>query len=149
MNDVIHETEVAKRLGVNRNTLLDHSENDLVKNLNWKKNGRAIYYTTEGVDQLINLIGVSITENQKKAVSEPPAPEKPRQMTVYVKRHNFPNPKALLAETSTGDEVGVRVKDNKNFRVIDYRGERMALEVVPDGAGWALSRPVPRWPGKW
>ena len=69
MNDVIHETEVAKRLGVNRNTLRDHRENDLVKNLHWKKNGRAIYYTPEGVDQLINLIGVSITENQKKNMS--------------------------------------------------------------------------------
>ena len=68
---------------------------------------------------------------------------------MWVKRHNFPNSKIVLAEKKSGEEVWVRVKDNKNFRVIDYRGERMELSVVKDGAGWALNRRCPRWPGKW
>jgi len=145
-DELISEEELAHRLGVSRDVLRSHREIDLVKNVDWKKNGRSIVFTTAGVDRLTKLIGVDIPKKEKNAVSEP---AEATEITVWVKRHNFPNSKIVLGEKKSGEEVWVRVKDNKNFRVIDYRGERMELSVVKDGAGWALNRRCPRWPGKW
>jgi len=145
-DELIPEEELAHRLGVSRDVLRSHREIDLVKNEDWKKNGRSIVFTSAGVERLTELIGVEIPKKEKNAVSEPSEAD---EITVWVKRHNFPNSKIVLAEKKSGEEVWVRVKDNKNFRVIDYRGERMELSVVKDGAGWALNRRCPRWPGKW
>lgn len=145
-DELISEQELADRLGVSRDVLRSHREIDLAKNVDWKKNGRSIVFTTEGVSRLMKLIGVEVLEKEKNAVSEP---SEANEITVWVKRHNFPNSKVVLGEKKTGEEVWVRVKDNKNFRVFDYRGEKMELTVVKDGAGWQLNRSCPRWPGKW
>ena len=133
-------------MGVSRDVLRSHREIDLVKNEDWKKNGRSIVFTSAGVNRLTELMGVEGLKKEKNAVSEPP---EANEITVWVKRHKFPNSKIVLAEKKSGEEVWVRVKDNKNFRAIDYRGERMELSVMKDGAGWMLNRRCPRWPGKW
>tara|TARA_R100000808_G_scaffold1169_2_gene5526 strand:- start:16121 stop:16576 length:456 start_codon:yes stop_codon:yes gene_type:complete len=149
-DEMISEKELAHRLGVTRNVLRSHRETDLVKNADWKKNGRVIEYTSAGVESLMKLLGVEGAKNEKNGVSER---SRPKEMLVLVAEgfhpRRFANSKMLPTVTKSGEAVWVRVKDNKNFRAIDYRRERMELPVVWDGRVWVLNRPCPRWLGKW
>ena len=147
MSEEIPESELAKRLGISRDSVAGHRKRALTRGEDWRKAGRVIVYTESGAERLIKLVGVTIPPDEKKSPTAPSNGHSEEELTFI--QGNFPNRRIIKAKRKSGELVMVRVRSSKNFRPNDHRGEPMTLPARQESGMWVLARPLPRWPGKW
>ena len=147
MSEEVRESELAKRLGISRDSVAAHRKRSLTRGEDWRKGGRVIVYTKSGAERLIKLVGVTIPPGEKKSPTA--ATNGHSEETLTFIQGNFPNRRIIKAKRKSGELVMVRVRSSKNFRPNDHRGEPMTLPARRESGIWVLTRPLPRWPGKW
>jgi hypothetical protein len=143
----IPESELAKRLGISRDSVAGHRKRSLTRGEDWSKAGRVIVYTKIGAERLIKLVGVVIPPDEKK--SPVAATNGHSEETLTFIRGGFLNRRIIQAKRMSGELVMVRVRSSINFTSNDHRGEPMTFPARRDGGVWVLTRPLPRWRGKW
>ena len=140
--ELIKESTLAEKTAINRDIIVRHRQKKLEYPGDWRKDGREIVYTPNGVKQMMRILGM---ESQK--VEEPPALGSEE---AFVVRNNFPNYKVILCERTNGEMVHVRVSHNRNFKAKMANGERMKVPIRLDGKTWTFAGGrTPRFPGKW
>jgi hypothetical protein len=146
MEETITELELSRKLGIPRNTLISHRKN-LKRGPDFKKDGRSIVYTNQGVESIIKLVGITKPTENKKPLTEPIERQNEEILTFI--QGNFPNRAIIRAKRQNGDLVMVRVKSSQNFTLKDHTGKPMTFPAVYEGGIWVIKRPCPRWRGKW
>jgi len=145
----INEDQLAKKIGISRTALKGHRNRILDKDIHWKKAGRVIIYSEEGVSRLMDEVGVHTPKDELKAtLREVSAKEGDTEELVFV-RGGFANDRVIIAKRVNGELVTVRVRTSKNFRPADAKGQTMKFPAKREGSVWMIARPIPRWPGKW
>ena len=147
MVEEIPESELAKRLGISRDSVAGHRKRALTRGEDWRKAGRVIVYTKTGAERLIRLVGVTTPPDEEKSPSAASNEHSKEELTFI--QGNYPNRRIIKAKRKSGELVMVRVKSSKNFRPNDHRGEPMTLPARQESGIWVITRPLPRWPGKW
>ena len=147
MSEVISESELTDRLGISRESVAGHRKRGLTRGEDWSKAGRSIIYTKTGAERLIKMVGVTIPPDEKKSVTAPSKRHSEETLTFI--QGNFPNRRIIKAKRKSGELVVVRVGSSKNFTPKDHRGEPMTFPARQDGGIWVITRPTPRWRGKW
>ena len=147
MSIEITESELSQKLGISRESVAGHRKRNLTRGEDWRKAGRVIVYTEQGAERLIKLVGLTIPSDEKKALTEPPSGNGEETLTFL--QGNFPNRRIIRARRPNGQLVNVRVTSSENFTPKDHRGEPMTFPARQDGGIWVITRPTPRWRGKW
>lgn len=147
MDDVIKESELCLRLGISRDSIASLRKAHLERGVDWRKLGRIVVYTENGAERLIKATGVPFQSEDKKALKEPRDQQNEETLTFI--QGNFPNRKIIKAKRENGVMVFVKVKTSENFRPNDHTGKPMTFPAREDGNVWIMTRPHPRWPGKW
>ena len=147
MSEEIPESELAMRLGISRDSVAGHRKRSLTRGEDWRKAGRVIVYTKSGAERSIKLVGVTIPPDGKISPTAATNGHSEEELTFI--RGGFPNRRIIQAKRTSGELVLVRVRSTKNFTPNDHRGEPMTFPARRDGGVWVLTRPLPRWRGKW
>jgi len=147
MSDEITEAELSKKLGISRESVAGHRKRNLTRGEDWRKAGRVIVYTVQGAERMIKTVGITIPPDEQKALTEPPSNNGEERLTF--RQGNFPNRRIIRATRPNGQLVNVRVTSSENFTPKDHRGEPMTFPARQEGGIWVITRPTPRWRGKW
>ena len=147
MSDEITEEELSKKLGISRESVAGHRKRNLARGEDWRKAGRVIVYTVKGAERMVKAVGITIPPDEQKALTEPPSGN--GEETLTFQQGNFPNRRIIRATRPNGQLVNVRVKSSENFTPKDHRGEPMTFPARQEGGIWVITRPTPRWRGKW
>lgn len=143
----IPESELTKRLGISRDSIAGLRKRSLTRGEDWSKAGRVIVYTKSGAERLIKLAGISIPPDEKKLSTAATNGHSEEELTFI--RGGFTNRRIIQAKRKNGELVSVRVRSTKNFTPNDHLGFPMTFPARRDGGVWVLTRPLPRWRGKW
>jgi len=147
MSEEIPESELAKRLGISRDSVAGHRKRALSRGEDWRKAGRVIVYTKSGAERLIKLVGVTIPPDEKKSPTAATNGHSDEELTFI--QGNFVNRRIIKAKRKNGELVMVRVGSSKNFTPKDHLDNPMSFPARQEGAVWVITRPLPRWRGKW
>lgn len=153
-NTLTTEEELRVRFGLAPRVLAGIRQLELREGEHWKKEGRVICYTPEGVEFLRDRLALV----EKKGAPDPPPagpeatpPAELLPMSITLTRVRLRNTRIVLGRKTGSDastpEVRVRVRTSQNLRI------GMVLAVChpadPENGLWEFRSRLPRFPGKW
>ena len=145
----ILESDLAKKIGVSRSVIKGHRNRLLKHGEHWQKKGRANVYSEEGASLIMEAAGVPTPPDEIKAIVDVSEAKKADEETLTYVHAKYANTRVIKARRDSGEIVIVRVKTSENFRPADHQGNPMTFPARCEGGVWTITRPLPRWAGRW
>lgn len=150
-NALITEEELRTRFGLAPRVLAGIRQLELREGEHWKKEGRAVCYTAEGVSFLVERLALVEKKGAPDPPPAPPAPEPPALMSIKLTRVRLPNTRIVLGRKAGADLdapiVRVRVRTSQNLRIGMVLKDCHPFDV--ENGLWEFRSRLPRFPGKW
>lgn len=140
----IFEAEAAVELGISRETMREKRTELMTEGQDWIQDGRDIKITPGALAALKDVLSDTLTPEEKKAADE--APTTQGEVKTFTVSRVTRNPKIILAKKEGGEEVRVRVKNNRNF--LPGMEVRARQDLAYDDV-FVLEGRCPRYRGRW
>ena len=148
MEYIIEEQKVATETGIPRDVLKKFRAEELTRDEDFALVCKSIKYSNAGLAKIRTKFSLPVEMPEKEKSPALPGKEVdggPVQcMAVVIKTYTL-NTRIMDAALPDGKTVRIRVKDNKNF----VPKMEVPVRPTPNPQIWELTRPCPRWRGKW